>query len=181
MNYTRLLTNEDYGIFFKLAGLFAFISYLLFVGLHYLLHAPILVSASVSMILFFVLTFFFRYAFAVPRRKKLSFSLVKYLISALLLLFIHLSVLTYAVTIFSVPAFLAGSAAAEICIAPQPPFVPGNPEAAREYSDIIRNDFELYIRDIELYFRCLDDERARAFEEAREVSEDYARFLNAVE
>ncbi|MGR3380440.1 hypothetical protein [Roseovarius indicus] len=78
-------------------------------------------------------------------------------------------------------AFLAGSAAAEICIAPQPPFVPGNPEAAREYSDIIRNDFELYIRDIEAYFRCMDDERARAFKEAREVSEAYGRFLKVIE
>ncbi|WP_103764627.1 hypothetical protein [Roseovarius confluentis] len=77
-------------------------------------------------------------------------------------------------------AFLAGSAAAETCIAPQPPFVPGDPEEAREYSDIIRNDFELYIRDIELYFRCLDDERARAFEEAREVSAAYGRFLNLI-
>lgn len=77
-------------------------------------------------------------------------------------------------------AFLAGSAAAETCIAPQPPFVPGDPEAAREYSDIIRNDFELYIRDIEQYFRCLDNERARAFEEAREVSAAYGRFLEMI-
>jgi hypothetical protein len=28
-----------------------------------------------------------------------------------------------------------------------------------------------------VYFRCLDTERARAFEEARQVSQDYERFL----
>ncbi|KRS11062.1 hypothetical protein [Roseovarius indicus] len=77
--------------------------------------------------------------------------------------------------------FFAGSAAAESCLAPQPPFVPGDPQAAREYRDIIRSDFEVYIRDIEAYFRCLDDERARAFKEAREVSEAYGRFLKVIE
>jgi len=46
-----------------------------------------------------------------------------------------------------------------------------------DYKDIIRQDFEDYISDIQSYFRCLDSERARAFEEAREVSEDYGRFL----
>lgn len=38
-----------------------------------------------------------------------------------------------------------------------------------------------YIADVQDYFRCLDDERARAFVEAREVSEEYVRFLEAVE
>ena len=33
---------------------------------------------------------------------------------------------------------------------------------------------------IQSYFRCLDSERGRAFEEAREVSEDYGRFLQLV-
>lgn len=70
--------------------------------------------------------------------------------------------------------------AAETCLAPQPPFVPADRRAAQDYSDIIRNDFELYIRDIEQYFRCLDAERARAFEEAREVSAAYGRFLNLI-
>lgn len=77
--------------------------------------------------------------------------------------------------------FFANPAFAESCLAPQRPFVPSDPHAAREYADIIRNDFELYIRDIQSYFRCLDDERARAFEEAREVSEEYGRFLGLVE
>ena len=68
-------------------------------------------------------------------------------------------------------------AAAETCLAPLPPFVPNDPQAAQEYAEIIRQDFEFYIRDIQDYFRCLDAERARAFGEAREVSEAYGRFL----
>lgn len=69
----------------------------------------------------------------------------------------------------------------EPCLAPQPPFVPSDSRAVREYADIIRTDFEIYIRDIQSYFRCLEEERARAFEEAREVSEEYRRFLELFE
>ena len=76
--------------------------------------------------------------------------------------------------------FLVGSAAAESCFPPMRPFVPSDPQAARDYADIIRSDFELYIRDIQSYFRCLGQERARAFEEAREVSQEYGRFLQTV-
>ncbi len=71
----------------------------------------------------------------------------------------------------------AGTTAAQTCLAPPRPFVPSDLEAAREYADLIRQDFDLYIRDIQSYFLCLEAERARAFEEAREVSEEYGRFL----
>jgi hypothetical protein len=33
--------------------------------------------------------------------------------------------------------------------------VPNDVQAARDYADLIRRDFELYIRDIQSYFRCL--------------------------
>lgn len=66
------------------------------------------------------------------------------------------------------------------CLAPVRPFVPSDSQAARDYADIIRQDFEVYITDIQDYFRCLELERARAFEEAREVSQDYGRFLELV-
>ncbi|MEO1638631.1 MAG: hypothetical protein AAFU41_05230 [Pseudomonadota bacterium] len=71
----------------------------------------------------------------------------------------------------------ASDAAAGTCLAPSRPFVPSDPGAAREYADLIRQDFELYIREIQSYFLCLEAERARAFEEAREVSDEYGRFL----
>ena len=86
----------------------------------------------------------------------------------------------YALVIISL-MFLAGVASAETCLAPSRPFVPSDPQAAQEYADLIRKDFELYIQDIQSYFRCLDDERARAFQEAREVSEKYGRFLGSVQ
>ena len=76
--------------------------------------------------------------------------------------------------------FLAGDASAQTCFAPPRPFVPSDPLAAQEYADLIRSDFEVYIQDIQSYFRCLDDERARAFQEAREVSVEYGRFHGLV-
>lgn len=74
-----------------------------------------------------------------------------------------------------------GYATAESCLAPTRPYLPGDAQTARDYADIIRRDFELYIRDIQSYFRCLEAERARAFEEAREVSEEYGRFLETID
>ncbi len=66
---------------------------------------------------------------------------------------------------------------AQSCYAPERPFVPTDPQDVREYRDLIGRDFETYIADIQSYFRCLEEARARAFEEAREVSEEYGRFL----
>lgn len=77
--------------------------------------------------------------------------------------------------------FLADSAVAGTCLAPQRPFVPGDLRAAQEYANLIRNDFERYIQDIQIHFRCLDQERSRAFEEAKEVSEEYGRFLGLLD
>lgn len=73
-----------------------------------------------------------------------------------------------------------GPVSAESCFAPPRPFLPNDSQTARDYAGIIRGDFEDYIQDIQSYFRCLDGERARAFEEAREVSEDYGIFLQLV-
>jgi hypothetical protein len=73
-----------------------------------------------------------------------------------------------------------GPVLAASCFAPSRPFLPSDSHTARNYADIIRGDFEDYIQDIQSYFRCLDGERARAFKEAREVSEDYGRFQQLV-
>ena len=45
---------------------------------------------------------------------------------------------------------------------------------------MLRDDFEFYLTDIQGYLRCLDAERARAFQEAREVTEEYNRFHSIV-
>lgn len=70
--------------------------------------------------------------------------------------------------------------AAAGCLPPERPFLPGQTEDARRYEDLIRADFEGYIAAIQDYFRCLDAERARAFTEAQEVSQDYGRFVGMV-
>jgi hypothetical protein len=67
------------------------------------------------------------------------------------------------------------------CIPPERPFLPTSREDMRTYADLIREDFEAYIADVQEYFRCIDEERTRAFIEAREVSEEYGRFVEAVE
>jgi hypothetical protein len=84
--------------------------------------------------------------------------------------------LLFAILLGSIPA----SATAD-CIPPERPFLPQSREDMRAYADLIRADFETYIADVQEYFRCLDTERARAFVEAREVSDDYGRFLSAEE
>ena len=76
---------------------------------------------------------------------------------------------------------LVVSGPAHACIPPERPFLPAAREDMRTYAELIRGDFEAYIADVQEYFRCLDEERARAFVEARKVSDDYARFLNAIE
>ncbi len=73
-----------------------------------------------------------------------------------------------------------GAGFADTCLAPTRPFVPSDSQSIRDYRDIIRQDFEDYISNIQSHFRCLDEERARAFDEARAVSEDYGRFLELV-
>ena len=67
------------------------------------------------------------------------------------------------------------------CTPPERPFLPTLREDMRAYADLIRGDFEAYIADVQEYFRCINEERARAFVEARDVSEEYGRFIEAVE
>ena len=76
---------------------------------------------------------------------------------------------------------LVAGGPAHACTPPERPFLPTSREDMRAYADLIRGDFEAYINEVQEYFRCLDEERTRAFIEAREVSEEYGRFLDAVE
>ena len=78
-------------------------------------------------------------------------------------------------------ALLAAAGPAHACTPPERPFLPTSRADMRAYADLIRGDFEAYIADVQEYFRCIDDERARAFVEARQVSEDYGRFIQALE
>lgn len=76
-----------------------------------------------------------------------------------------------------IAAIMVGcSGAAASCLPPDRPWLPSDPADVRVYADLIRDDFEAYISAVQEYFRCLDAERARAFTEAQEVSQDYGRF-----
>ncbi|WP_112312990.1 hypothetical protein [Pseudogemmobacter bohemicus] len=66
------------------------------------------------------------------------------------------------------------------CLPPERPWLPSEAADIRAYADLIRGDFESYIAAVQDYFRCLDAERARAFLEAQEVSQDYGRFQSIV-
>ena len=76
---------------------------------------------------------------------------------------------------------LVMSGPAHACIPPARPLLPASQDDIRAYADLIRGDFEAYIADVQDYFRCLDEERTRVFVEAKEVSEEYGRFVEAVE
>lgn len=74
--------------------------------------------------------------------------------------------------------FMAPAALAFSCVSPMRPFVPSEISAALEYRDLIKQDFESYLSDVQAYFRCLEEERVRAFEEASEVANEYGAFLD---
>jgi hypothetical protein len=76
---------------------------------------------------------------------------------------------------------LPGAVIAGACLPPLRPFVPNDPVALAEFADLIGKDFETYIEDVQAYFRCLDQERTRAFDEATQVSRDYERFLQELD
>ena len=83
------------------------------------------------------------------------------------------------ISVFLLIVFPTGPVA-QTCYAPPRPFVPTDPQDVQEYRDLIGRDFESYIAEIQSYFQCLEEERARAFQEAREVTEKYGRFLEIV-
>lgn len=75
-----------------------------------------------------------------------------------------------------------GSAAiAGSCLPPVPPWMPTNADDVRVYADLLRRDAETYFTDVEDYFRCLDQERREVFDQARDVSESFARVLEILD
>ena len=76
---------------------------------------------------------------------------------------------------------LTTGSALNACVPPERPFLPASTDGIRSYSDLIRQDFEAYIAAVQDYFQCIDEERARAFVEAQDVSEDYGRFVHIIE
>ena len=71
----------------------------------------------------------------------------------------------------STPGFAQG------CMAPAVPFMPADRADIRTYADILRADFESYFTQAQAHFRCLEQERSRAFVEAQDVTAAYAQML----
>jgi len=69
---------------------------------------------------------------------------------------------------------------AGFCLPLTPPHLPSDARLMREFADLLRDEFEQYLSEVTLYFRCLDDERARAWREASEVTAQYGAFLEAL-
>ena len=66
------------------------------------------------------------------------------------------------------------------CLPLIPPELPRDARLMREFEDLLREEFELYILEVTLYFRCIDAERDRAWREAAEVTAQYGAFLEAL-
>lgn len=69
---------------------------------------------------------------------------------------------------------------AEPCLPLIPPNLPRDAGLIREFEDLLRAEFEHYLAEVTLYFRCIDAERARAWREAAEVTAQYDAFLEAL-
>jgi len=69
---------------------------------------------------------------------------------------------------------------AEPCLPLIPPDLPSDAGLMREFEDLLREEFEHYLSEVTLYFRCIDAERARAWREAAEVTAQYGAFLEAL-
>lgn len=80
--------------------------------------------------------------------------------------------------LFLTAAIALVATGAGACTAPERPWLPSDPNDMREFVDLLQGDYERYWTDVEHYIRCLDTERARVFQEARDVSNEYGRFLD---
>lgn len=69
---------------------------------------------------------------------------------------------------------------AGVCLPMMPPELPSDAGLMREFAVLLREEFEHYLAEVSAYFRCLDDERARAWREAAEVTAQYGAFLEAL-
>ena len=69
---------------------------------------------------------------------------------------------------------------AGFCLPLTPPALPSDIRLMQEFAELLRDVFEQYLAEVTGYFRCLDDERARAWREAAEVTAQYGAFLEAL-
>ena len=66
------------------------------------------------------------------------------------------------------------------CLAPEPAMTALPDEVLAEYRSEIAAEFETYFTAISDHIACLDEERARALEEARVATETYSTLINSI-
>jgi len=66
---------------------------------------------------------------------------------------------------------------AQGCVTPSAPFMPADPADIRAYADLLRQDFEAYFTDAQVYFRCLEHERRTVFDEVQQLTQAYAQMI----
>lgn len=90
--------------------------------------------------------------------------------------------LMFAVTACTLLGVAAASAQPEVirCLPPEAPMTELPVEVLAEYRTEIATEFEAYFAAISEHIACLDDERARAMDEARAATEAYTKLLNTI-
>jgi hypothetical protein len=66
------------------------------------------------------------------------------------------------------------------CLPPEAPMTELPVEVLAEYRTEIAAEFEAYFSSITEHIACLDEERARAMDEARSATEAYTRIINTI-
>lgn len=66
------------------------------------------------------------------------------------------------------------------CLAPEAPMTELPVDVLAEYRTEIAAEFEVYFSSVSEHIACLDEERARAMDEARAATEAYTRLINTI-
>lgn len=67
----------------------------------------------------------------------------------------------------------------DICMPPLLPYLATTQAEADEFGPLIAEAAERYFQEAQEYLSCLDLDRDRVFQEAREFADQYAQYINA--
>ncbi len=67
----------------------------------------------------------------------------------------------------------------DICMPPLLPYLPTTQAEADEFGSLVTEEAERYFQDTQDYLSCLDRDRVRVFQEAREFTAQYSQYINS--
>ena len=91
-----------------------------------------------------------------------------------------LSALAVSASVLTGLSDASAQAAPLLCVPPEAPMTSLPDAVLAEYRTEITAEFEAYFSAISDYIACLDEERARALDEARAATEAYSTLLTAI-